>query len=103
MKYRAFRNHCIVRVEKGEIKSKGGIIMAIENSREDMAREEGVILNFGPDFCRDSLDDYRKFLKEGDVVSFARYGGKSLGIDKEGFEIRVMQDIDILCIRDGEE
>lgn len=103
--YRALRTNCIVKVLKVEEKSSGGIIINTQVSaeKENMAREEGIILHFGPDFFLDSKNkDFRSQVREGDKVVFARYGGKSLGKDKDGNELRVMRDIDILAVEEDE-
>lgn len=97
MKYRALVSHVIVKIIR-EKKSAGGIII-VEDSKEHMAKEEGTIINMGPESFEGS-DVKHRSVKLGDVVAFARYGGKSLGLDEEGHEIRVMKDIDCLAVRE---
>ncbi len=98
--YKPLRTRVIVKVMKGEELSKGGIILALEGSREDMAREEGVVLSIGKAAFSDTEGED---IKEGDLVVFARYAGKTLGKDSDGNELRVMQDIDICAIVEDEE
>lgn len=101
MKYRPIRCHCIVRINKIEEKTEGGILLIDDyKGKEAMAKEEGEILSFGEDMFPDSDPKNKPNVKVGDIVAFARYGGKSLGKDEVGNEIRVMRDIDILCVRE---
>lgn len=94
--YRPLRERIIVKVKQGEEVSKGGIIVVAEGTRESMAREEGTVVAIGPSAFHDT--DGHEDLKIGDFVVFARYSGKTLGKDKDGFELRVMQDIDICAV-----
>lgn len=98
MKYKALQTHCIVRVFKGELKSAGGIIMEV-SEREKTAREEGVVIDMGPDMYVDSPSTSQGQVKLGDTVVFARYAGKTLGNDEQGFELRVMNDVDLLAVK----
>lgn len=89
------RERIIVKVQKGEEISKGGIVLSTAGSREDMAREEGVVLSIGKSAFYDTEGED---IKVGDLVVFARYAGKTLGKDRDGNELRVMKDIDICAI-----
>jgi chaperonin GroES len=102
-KWRALRCNCIIKIKKGEEYSRGGIIMATAGSREDMAREEGVVIDMGPDMFIDSESGDKTQVRVGDTVAFARYGGKELGKDSEGNELRIMRDIDLLAVSIKEE
>ena len=87
----------IVKVYKLDEVTSGGIILpGIE--KESMAREEGEVLAMGDTIFGEAYDDFRKVVKVGDTIAFPRYGGKSLGKDDEGNDIRVMRDVDILCV-----
>lgn len=97
MKYRALVSHVIVKVIREE-KTEGGIII-LSTSKEHMAKEEGIVVHMGPEsFEGGSYAD--RSVKVGDTVAFARYGGKSLGLDENGDELRVMKDVDCLAIRE---
>lgn len=93
--YRPLRDKLIIKVFVGEEISKGGIVLTTERDKESMAREEGTVLAIGKACFYDTEPED---LKVGDKVAFARYAGKTLGKDENGFEIRTMRDIDILCI-----
>lgn len=97
MRYRALVSHVIVKICR-EKKSSGGIIIPTD-TKEHMAKEEGIVLHMGPEAFEGEDSTFRS-VKYGDIVAFARYGGKSLGLDEEGNEIRVMKDIDCLAIRE---
>lgn len=94
-KYIPLRDKLIVRVDRSEEKSKGGIIIAHEGSEEAMKKEVGVVLAIGKSCF---YDTHPEDLQVGDKVAFARYAGKQLGIDEQGFEVRTMRDIDVLCV-----
>ena len=96
------QTHCIIKVDTKEEKSKGGIIVNLDKSREAMAREEGIVIACGPDMFIDSRNGANQ-VRVGDRVAFARYAGKQLGEDSKGCEIRVMNDIDLLAKISGEE
>jgi len=101
VKWHPLRDKVIVKVLKVERMSAGGIaLLETAQEREDMAKEEGVVVAVGQDVFGDTPSSRRDEIKEGDVIAFARYGGKSLGKDEAGNELRVMRDIDILAIRD---
>jgi chaperonin GroES len=100
MKWRPLRSNCIVEVKKEKETTDGGIYIPKEiREKEDMAREEGIVLAMGPDFFIDSDEGNKDQVKVGDRVAFARYGGKTLGEDGVGRELRIMRDIDILAVK----
>ena len=97
------QTHCIIKVDTKEEKSKGGIVLSLDKSREAMAREEGIVVACGPDMYLDSRSGHNDQVRVGDRVAFARYAGKQLGEDNKGCEIRVMNDVDLLAKIVGEE
>lgn len=95
-KYIPIRSNFIVQITK--LKKIGSFYVTDTGAAaESMAREEGIILAMGEDMFPDSLESNKPDIKIGDKVAFARYGGKQLSTDKDGNEIRVMRDIDILA------
>lgn len=94
-KYRPLMCKAIVKIVKDK-QSAGGIII-VDTSQEHMAKEEGIILSIGTN-CFDG-DENAPVI--GDKVTFARYGGKSLGRDENDDELRVIKDIDVLAIIEG--
>lgn len=93
--YKPIRERVIVRVDKTELKSDGGIILEA-SEREKDAREFGTVLALGSRVFFDT-DGIQEELKIGDKVLFSRYAGKTCE-KVNGIEIRVMKDIDICCI-----
>ncbi|HEY3526018.1 MAG TPA: hypothetical protein VGK47_07470, partial [Nitrososphaeraceae archaeon] len=61
-------------------------------------KEEGIVISIGKLFGMDVSSEDRDDIQIGDKVAFARYGGKSLGNDKDGYDIRVVRDIDLLAV-----
>jgi co-chaperonin GroES (HSP10) len=99
-KFRPIRQNFTVKIIK-EKKTAGGIIM-LDTSKEHMAKEEGIIIALGEDMFPDALSTNRPDVKLGDVVAFARYGGKHMDTDDQGNEIRALRDIDIICVIEEE-
>lgn len=98
-KYKPVGDRVVVKINQMEEKSEGGIILAgTTREKEQMAREEGIVLAVGAMCGSDEGVEY----KIGDLVAFARYGGKHLGYDEEKNEIRVMREIDILVVMEEE-
>lgn len=98
-KYRPMMCKLTVRIPKIEEFTKGGILLPDTGlEKENMAKEEGIILAIGA--C--SFEEETVPPKVGDTIAFARYGGKSLGKDKNGDEIRVMRDVDVLVVVEEE-
>jgi chaperonin GroES len=98
-KYKPVGDRVVVTIKAMEEKSEGGIILApAVKEKEQMAREEGIVLAVGAMCGSEEGVEY----KEGDLVAFARYGGKHLGYDENKNEIRVMREIDILVVIEEE-
>lgn len=76
-----------------ESRSAGGIIVDNE-TRYKQGLAEGIIEDMGPN----AFDDFGDRKPEiGMRVVYARYAGRELGVYVDGFERRIMQDLDILC------
>ena len=104
VKWHPLRDKLIIKVTKVDRMSSGGIaLLETSQEREDMAKEEGIILAVGQDIFGDTPESRRDILKPGMYVAFARYGGKALGKDEENNELRVMRDIDILAIKTDDQ
>ncbi len=102
-KFRAVRDKLMVKVPKVEEFSKGGILLTEDTlQKEQMAMEEAIIISLGcPDFFEQNPESV-DFLKVGDRICMARYGGKTVGKDVDGSEIRVIKDVDVLCVIEEE-
>lgn len=102
MNYRPVGRTITIKILKSDeyLPGSSTILMAdVTKARETMAKEEGIILRMGKAVCFDD-SEYSDKVEIGDTVAFARYGGKSLGFDDDGNEIRVMKDIDVLAVRE---
>lgn len=98
-KYKPVGDRVVIRIKAVEEKSSGGIILTHDIQEKDqMAREEGIVIAIGNMCGTDEGVEY----KEGDLVAFARYGGKHLGYDELKNEIRVMREVDILVVIEEE-
>lgn len=98
-KYRPMGTCVIVKIEKVEEYSGGGILLTnVLAEKEQMAREEGIVIAKAAMAGFDGADDFQV----GNLVAFARFGGKHLGYDDDKNEIRIMKDIDILCVIEEE-
>jgi len=103
-KHRVMMDNVLIQMETGEItknitRNDGTtiqMIVAAENTRETMAREEAVIEQLGSQAFIDYPEHERP--KVGDRVVIARYAGKTLGKYADDKERRVIQDSGILAV-----
>lgn len=98
--YHPIREKILVRVEKNEAVSAGGIVLVQKESEVDH-KEEGIIIELGSRVFYDT-PGVEKAVKVGDRVLFSRYAGKTCKRERD-IEYRVMKDIDILCVITEEE
>lgn len=95
--HKALNTNVIVKDLTGkDDRSVGGIILP----QYDMSRAEGVIEGVGSHAFEDFGESQPKI---GDKVVFARYAGKELGTYLDGFDRRIMRDLDVLAIVVEEE
>lgn len=99
-KYRPIRDRVVIRVDKVEKVSAGGIILG-DNETERDSREEGIVLALGSTVYYDT-PEVKDEVKVGDRVMFSKYAGKTCGKDEDGFPIVAMRDIDIICVVEEE-
>jgi len=85
MKIRPLGKRVVVKPEKEEEKTKGGIYLPDTASKEKP--QKGEVIAVGPDF---------KGVKKGDKVIFAKYGGTEIKIDEE--ECLVLGKDDVLAV-----
>jgi len=80
-----------------ENRSEGGIIIPEETvNQEDAAQIIGEVISIGPMAWKayDGDDpNWKPWAKVGDIVFFAKYGGKFITLNKETYLI--MDDVDI--------
>lgn len=83
----------LIKPDKVENKTESGIILQIDEKREQAAAETGTIISIGPTCFKDyggSPED----LKVGDKVAFARYAGKT--VKDKGEEFLLLNDEDLV-------
>lgn len=83
----------VVKPDNVETVTEGGIILAVNEKREQQAQEIGTVVSIGPTafvHYGGSPTD----LKVGDKVAYARYAGKVM----EGTELVILNDEDIVAI-----
>lgn len=103
-KYIPIGDKIIVSVKKLEETSSGGIVLVGEyGQREDLAKEEGIVVAIGDSIFGEAYDDFRKVVKIGAKIMFPRYAGKVCQDDGKGSLLRVMKDVDILCVIEESE
>lgn len=102
-KYTPVGDRIVIKILPAPELTKGSIILVSDTmNKENLAREEGKVLSMGASIFGEAYDDFRKVVKVGDTIAFPRYGGKHLGKDEDGNEIRVIRDVDILCVIEEE-
>jgi chaperonin GroES len=91
-----FLHRVLVKPAPVETKSAGGIILSLNEKREQAAAEEGTVVALGDTFGA----DYKASVlpKVGDTVYFARYAGKWIKENDE--DLVLLNDEDILAIKE---
>ncbi|MEA1964516.1 MAG: co-chaperone GroES [Candidatus Aerophobetes bacterium] len=82
MEIRPLGERVVVKPEKEEEKTKGGIYLPDTASKEKP--QKGKVIAVGPDF---------KGVKKGDKVIFAKYGGTEIKIDEEDHLVLGKDDV----------
>jgi chaperonin GroES len=85
MKIRPLGERVVVKPEKQEEKTKGGLYLP-ETATKDKP-QRGKVIAVGPDF---------EGVKKGDTVLFAKYGGTEIKIDDD--EYLVLGEDDVLAV-----
>ena len=86
----------IVKPDPVETKTAGGIILAINEKREQAAAEIGTVVAIGDTAFSDFGGD-PNLLQIGDKVYYAKYAGKFVK-DVDGTEFVILNDEDCVCI-----
>ena len=87
-----FLHRVLVRPDPVETKSAGGIILSLNEKREQAAAEIGTIIALGDTFGVDYKASVLPVI--GDRVYFAKYAGKGIKVDDE--DLLFLNDEDIL-------
>lgn len=91
----------LIKPDPVETKTETGIILSLNEKREQAAAESGVVVRMGSTCFKDYGED-SSLLKEGDRVFYARYAGKQVK-DTDGTEYVLLNDEDIVAIIKEEE
>lgn len=87
----------LVRPDKQEEKTKGGIIIAETiREKEELAGIFGTVVAIGPDAWV-AFNSERPWAQVGDRVVFSKYGGLVLKDPDDGEVYRLLNDDDIYC------
>lgn len=89
----------LIKPDKVETKTESGIVLALNEKREQAAAESGIIVKVGTTVFKDFGED-SSLIKEGDRVFFAKYAGKPVK-DVDGTEYVLVNDEDIVGIING--
>lgn len=92
----------LVKVEKVERTTEGGIIIpdAISD-KEQLGQDGGVVIELGNTAYSDQKEPW---CKPGDYVKFGRYAGQLIRPKEasDGIEYRVLNDLDIVLTKTGD-
>jgi len=86
----------LIKPEKVENVSKGGILLAIDEKREQAAAEKGTVVLIGSTAFKDFGGD-PNIISVGDKVYFAKYAGKTVE-EEDGTEYILLNDEDIIGV-----
>lgn len=86
----------LVKPEEVETKTESGIVLAINEKREQAAAEKGTVIAIG-ETCFQDYGGNNNTVAVGDLVFYARYSGKQVK-DTDGTEYVLLNDEDIVGI-----
>lgn len=86
----------LIKPEDVETVSPGGIVLAINEAREQAAAEKGTVLDIGTTAFKD-YGETPDLIKVGDKVFFAKYAGKQV-TDVDGKKFLLVNDEDIVGV-----
>jgi len=90
-----YLHRALVKPKQVETKTESGIILSINERREQTAAEEGTIIAVGDTFGETYNAKY--IPKPGDRIYFARYSGKWVK-DESGEDLVLLNDEDVVAI-----
>ena len=79
-----------------ETKTDSGIVLVVDEKREKIAAEKGIIVDIGPTAWK-AYDDGKPWAEVSDYVLYTRYGGKLVIDPTTAEEYICINDEDILC------
>ena len=103
MAVKAIGFRAVVRPDKFEEITKGGIVLAVDEKMEMNAQTTGVIVELGEDFAKDFKPRSPYWgLQPGDRVFYAKYAGKWVKDPVTNEELLILNDEDIMAKAEGE-
>lgn len=103
MAVRALGFRVVIRPDKFEEITKGGIVLAVDERMEMNAQTTGVIVELGEDFAKDFKPRTSYWgLQPGDRVFYAKYAGKWVKDPETNEELLILNDEDIVAKAEGE-
>lgn len=103
-KIQAVGHRVIVRPDAVVTKSKGGIMLAIDEKREQASAQKGTVISIGEMAWKNAvygygIEGWKPWCNLGDRVYFARYAGKTFrDEDDPDIYFVVLNDEDIQCL-----
>lgn len=98
MNWQPCGNKILVKMDKVEKKSAGGIILAdTTHERAEMAQMQGTVVALGPLAYNDQGTGW---VEVGDVVKFSKFAGYLH--EEDGEKYRVMHDLDVIMVLKGD-
>ena len=103
LKVEAVGHRVIVKPDSVVTKSKGGIVLAIDEKREAAGTQKGTVVGVGDMAWKNSvygygIEGWKPWVAVGDRVFFPRYVGKQFRDDEHPDDIYViLNDEDIQC------
>ena len=86
----------IVKTERLDEKSKGGIALTTEYLKNEQDRiTEGVLVKYGPVAFLDMISDQSEIPEIGSKVYFVKYAGRAIEVGDD--EYRILNDEDIFA------
>lgn len=104
LKVTAVGHRVIVQPDKVETKSKGGIILQVDEKREQASAQKGTVVAVGEMAWKNvaygwGIDGWKPWCQPGDRVFFARYAGKQFRDDEHPDDVYIiLNDEDIQCL-----
>ncbi len=86
----------LIKVDPVETKTASGIIVSLNEKREQAAAEIGTVVDIGSTAFKD-YGETPNLIKVGDRVYFAKYAGKTVK-DTDGNEFLICNDEDIVGV-----
>lgn len=88
----ALGNRVIIKPDYAETKSKGGVIIELDEEKVKRETTTGIVVDYGPVAWLDPAMGGEPWVKRGDHVVYAKYAGKFITNPEDGKEYFVVND-----------